>query len=125
MKQGIILSVLVTLIGLAACNSKESNDKYYCDSANPTEEIPWLKEIREDLMISAKMSGFQIIGYKYKGESVFYIDACYYCADDIKSVYDCNGNVICEFGGFAGLNTCPDFETEATDSTMLFDYVQH
>lgn len=113
------------MTGLAACNPKEANDKYFCNSENPTEEIPWLKEIKEDLMKSAKISGFQIIGYTYKGESVFYIDACYYCPDDIKAVYDCNGNVICEFGGITGLNTCPDFETEATDSTMLFDYVQH
>ena len=124
MKSGILIGMTALLICLTSCNSNKASDKYYCDSENPTEDIPWLKETKEVLMISAKMTGAQIIGYKYKGESVFYIDACYNCIDDIKSVYDCNGNIICEFGGYAGLNTCQDFETEATDSTMLFDYVQ-
>jgi hypothetical protein len=38
---------------------------------------------------------------------------------------NCEGDIICEFGGIDGKNTCLDFDTEATDSTMLFDNVQH
>ena len=29
-------------------------------------------------------------------------------------------NKVCEFGGIAGLNTCPNFETEATNKVVLF-----
>lgn len=121
MKPGILFGMTALLICLVSCNS---NDNYECGSDNPIEEIPWLKEIKQDLEMSEKPSGFQIIRYKYKGEFVFYVDACYGCPDDLKTVYDCDGNIICEFGGFAGINTCPDFEAEASDSTMLFNFVQ-
>ena len=124
MKPGIIMWVAGLLICFAACTSTDDNNKYPCGSDNPTEEIPWLKEIKDILVMSEKMTGFQIIRYIYKGEYVFYIDASYN-PDNVKAVYDCNGIIICEFGGPDGINTCPDFEAEATDSTMLFDYVQH
>jgi hypothetical protein len=124
MKSGIFFWMMALLICLTSCNSNEANDNYDCSSDDPTEDIPWLKEIKMTLSMSQQYNGSQIIRYKYKGEFVFYIDGCYGCIDDIKSVYDCDGNIICEFGGYAGLNTCPDFEAEATDSTMLFNFVQ-
>jgi len=108
---------------LISCNTDDNGQN--CDTDNPLEEISWLKEIKFVMEANMKMTGSQIIRYKYKGEYVFLVNTCYNCMDGLISVYDCDGEVICEFGGFAGLNTCPDFESEATDSTMLFDFVQH
>ncbi len=124
MKPGLFISIVALLILLFSCTSNGINDNYDCGSDDPLEDIPWLKEKKEVLSMSAQYNGFQIIRYKYNGEFVFYIDECYGCIDDIKSVYNCDGDIICEFGGFAGLNTCPDFDEEATDSTMLCNYVQ-
>ena len=41
-------------------------------------------------------------------------------ADGLVLVYNCSGEVICEFGGIDGRNTCADFETEATNPVVLF-----
>jgi hypothetical protein len=89
------------------------------------EDILWLKEKKHYLEVNMGLAGWQIIRYKYKGAYVFWIDPCYRCADNLITVYNCNGEAICEFGGIDGRNTCIDFETEATDSTMLIDNVQH
>jgi hypothetical protein len=50
----------------------------------------------------------------------FLVDICFQCADDLVYYYDCNGNTICEFGGYSGLNTCPDFEDKLYDIELIF-----
>jgi hypothetical protein len=96
-----------------------------CNSDDPLEDIQWLKEKKQELELSMGMAGSQIVRYRYMSELVFWIDECYQCPDAIISVYNCEGVVICEFGGIDGRCTCPDFDTEAADSTMLYDNVQH
>jgi len=64
--------------------------------------------------------GSELYYYQYKGESVFLLNSCTNCSDWISVVYNCQGAVICEFGGIAGLNTCPDFGTEAKEEKLLF-----
>jgi hypothetical protein len=56
---------------------------------------------------------------------VFWVDDCFNCPDARIEIYSCNGEIICERGGIDGRDTCPDFRTEASDSTMLFDNVQY
>lgn len=58
--------------------------------------------------------------YRYKERIVFKMDTCVGCADAMQVVYDCNGNTLCQFGGIAGFNTCPDFETEATLLDVIY-----
>lgn len=62
-----------------------------------------------------------IAQYYYKGQTVILIDDCSNCSDAMQEVYDCNGNVLCQFGGIAGLNTCPDFESKARFVRTLFE----
>jgi hypothetical protein len=114
----------IIVLSLVSCKTSENKVSWDCNTANPLEDIPWLNEIKTVMEMNTRMAGSQIISYSYKGEHVFWIDRCYNCADDIKTVYNCQGEVICEFGGIAGLNTCPDFHSEASDSTMLFNNVQ-
>ncbi|MFC2129706.1 DUF6970 domain-containing protein [Bacteroidota bacterium] len=87
---------------------------------NPLEDLQWLKDIKQSIQLSMGPAGSQIIQYTYKGEFVFYVDMCNQCPDGLVLVYNCEGEVICEFGGIDSRNTCVDFDTEATDSTMLF-----
>ena len=80
---------------------------------NPLESLEWLKEKKENferLMNSVKVEIFQ---FKYEGHDVFLINDCVDCTDALIKVYNCDGEVICEFGGIAGLNTCPDFQDNA------------
>ena len=63
----------------------------------------------------------QIIQYDYKNETVFLIDSCNGCNDNLTIIYNCKGEIICEFGGIAGLNTCPDFEKQANNKRVLWE----
>ena len=120
----VFMVISVILLTLLSCKTSDKKEDWNCDTANPLEDIPWLKEIKLHMGISMRAAGSQIIRYKYKGGFVFWIDRCYGCVDDLITVYNCQGDVICEFGGIAGLNTCIDFHSEATDSTMLFNNVE-
>jgi hypothetical protein len=120
----IVLVFFLLLPGQFSCKEKEHGHSA-CGTDDPLENIQWLKELKTSLEMSAKMSGAQIILYHYNSEDVFLINDCYNCMDGLIQVYNCSGEVICQFGGFIGMNTCPDFFEEATDSTMLWDYVQH
>ncbi len=103
-----------------------NTEKYAnCDSENPLEDLEWLKEKKTEIEMNSEIANAQIIRYTYKGNDVFWIDPCYQCPDALTTVYNCKGEPVCEFGGIDGRNTCPDFYNEASDSTMLLDYVQH
>lgn len=47
--------------------------------------------------------------YIYKGEKVYIFDPGSGYADWLYTAYNSGCDVICQFGGFAGMNTCPDF----------------
>lgn len=106
------------LVILTAC-SKDNNKA--CNTDNPLKEISWLKEIKEIFDLDMGYQRQQIIQYRYDGKDVFAIDYCYQCPDALVVVYDCEKNIVCEFGGIDGRNTCPDFEQNATDETILYD----
>jgi len=124
MKYLLIISMLLTI----ACSNHKDDIKLmpareYCGTTNTLEDLAWLKEIKTTMEMNANATGGQIVAYKYNGADVFMIDDCYNCADKAILVYNCDGEVICEFGGISGQNTCPDFNDQATDSLMLFNNV--
>ena len=91
-----------------------------CTIENPLETIQWLKEIRDGFDMQANPLPKKITQYFYQGECVFLVDGCVGCADNLTILYNEDQDVICEFGGIAGVNTCPDFETEATGESILY-----
>lgn len=123
MNTRLVLLLTILLFSNISCETKENNPKTICGYNDPVHELPWLRDRIAALETDMGPAGYQIIRYQYHGAYVFLIDPCYGCADDLISVYNCDGDVICEFGGIAGQNTCPDFETAATDSTMLINAV--
>lgn len=94
-----------------------------CNTNDPLEELDWLKEIKNRLEMSASAAGYEIIQYSYQGNDVFWVDDCYQCSDEPIQIYDCEGNVICEFGGINSPNTCTDFDSVASNSYVLLDGV--
>jgi len=122
MKKLKLIVVCSILLSIFSCD-KNQDEKSQYETDNPLEDISWLKEKKHQLDSNDMPS--QIIRYKYDGDYVFLIDPCVQCPDGLISVYNCDGDVICEFGGIDGRNTCLDFGIEATDSTMLIDNVQH
>ena len=100
------MSFAVLLVGALSCRAQQPAA---ADSANLPD---WLKE---------KISGFKKSGndrarvqaYRYQGATVYMVEECLGCPDAMAVVYATNGDVLCEFGGIAGSNSCPDFDREA------------
>lgn len=106
---------------IISCNDKSQDLSKTCSYNDPLEDVEWLKETVQDLRKLSDSPGAEIIQYVYQDQCVFMIDDCFNCSDKLIRVYDYDQNLICEFGGIAGLNTCPDFEKEATDRQVLFE----
>ncbi|WP_346883130.1 hypothetical protein [uncultured Algibacter sp.] len=103
---------------LLGCNDSDddSDPSSKTCSENPLENIEWLKE----LVNNTNANGLEIIQYDYKVQTVFSINSCLGCSDNLIIIYDCEKNKVCKFGGISGLNSCPDFDTEAKNETLLF-----
>lgn len=54
----------------------------------------------------------------YNNQEVYYFIQG--CCDIISFVYDTTGKKICEFGGFAPRNTCPDFNIKKTNCENIW-----
>lgn len=117
--KNIILPICLLLLAFS-CKKTESTEQV-CNVSNPLEEIDWLKEIKD--YYDQDMTQFQqsITQYTYHNEYVFAINNCVGCADGMIMVYDCEKNEVCQFGGIAGSNTCPDFETSASNKIVLYN----
>jgi hypothetical protein len=118
-----IPTVVFFMLVLAYTCKSDENITPECNYDDPLNDIEWLNEKKQQLEMSMSMAGWQIIRYKYENEYVFLIDECFQCPDALTLVYNCDGNIICEFGGIDGRNTCPDFPGYAS-GTMLANGVQ-
>lgn len=115
MKTTVILLLLVLTITAFQCESSRivvPEESEYCQN------VEWLRTIITDAQQNSTKA--EVTRYQYKGETVYYIDTCKGCADSMGQVYNCSGEVICQFGGIAGFNTCPDFYDVATHKKVIW-----
>lgn len=91
-----------------------------CDQKDPTNSIDWLREIVVQFDENMSDNSARITQYEYKSQCVFVIEDCFQCPDALTYVYDENKNLICEFGGIDGRNSCPDFFEQATNRIELY-----
>jgi hypothetical protein len=71
----------------------------------------WIEGVTKTI-IDNKYKG-EIVKYRFQNQEVYLIRGCIECADYIDEVRNCEGKTICESGGIAGINTCPNFDKEA------------
>lgn len=90
-------------------------------TALPCSDSDWLEQRITSMKVRSSAGKAYVAQYFYKGQTVILIDDCSNCSDAMQVVYDCNGNELCQFGGIAGLNTCPDFESSAKFVKTLFE----
>ena len=114
---------LVLLFGLVfllfGCEDEEM-DFSLCED-NPIENVTWIRDLVKEQDLIDTINTLEIVQYNYEGNTVFSVDKCpYNCSDSLINVYDCDQNLICEFGGITGLNTCPDFATKAINQGVVF-----
>lgn len=91
---------------------------------DPLIEYQWLADIKFVFEANQSASGEQIIQYIYNDECV-YLTGTEECCDNLIEVYNTQGEIICEFSGIAGLDTCPDFFDLATNRRVLFNDLQN
>ena len=118
----VLYQVLILSFAFLAI-SCDDTDVDACQFSDPLEELDWLKQLKTGFDMSSQPAGSQIVMYTYQDQMVFWVDPCVNCSDGLISVYNCDGDVICEFGGIAGVDTCPDFSVEATDRQVLYTNV--
>lgn len=94
-------------------------------SQNKNTDIPFWVNLCPDMtwLDALKSSPLKVEIYVnvYKGERVFEVNPCAIgCADVMVSVYNCERKKICDFGGIAGVNTCPDYEQHSAGRVLYW-----
>ena len=88
---------------------------------NSTETIAWIQEFIQQTKQSPFPTKVIITQYTYKGETVFLINHCYQCADEMKVLYTRDKKKLSTFGGMlANQNKLPNFFEEATEKKELW-----
>ena len=100
MKIKYILMILALAFVFVSCETESSNQI-------PKTIKKLIKEQRKDCLES-------VLKYSYQGQTVYYFDSS--CPDFYETIYDENGNIVCQMGGISGNgdNKCPCFFDDAT-----------
>ncbi|HNZ81627.1 MAG: DUF6970 domain-containing protein [Bacteroidales bacterium] len=108
--------ILIIFLSLFSCDKKNTtlNDQF-CKVDDPMNELVWLKSI-----IAEAVNPITIHSCSYKNHEGFLVDFCVNCPDGLVVFFDCDSNVLCEFGGIDGRNTCPDFELEVMNKELIY-----
>ncbi|HOA46503.1 MAG: hypothetical protein BWX65_00708 [Bacteroidetes bacterium ADurb.Bin057] len=111
-----IIYALVFFLVLFGCDkeNKTQNDKF-CKVDDPINELIWLKNI-----IAEASNPTTIHSCSYKNNEGFLVDFCVGCPDGLVVFFDCDSNVLCEFGGIDGRNSCPDFDFEVMEKKLIW-----
>lgn len=112
-----ISKTILLLITLLFFQCENTVDPEVCPDAENKE---WFSELKAEYSGHPDLK-VEIYSYLYNNQTVFAVDTVEpTCCDFMDVVYDCSGNVICQFGGIAGLNTCPDFAEKATNKKLIY-----
>lgn len=110
------LIILITIFIVASCGKDENTGKSTCDLADPIEELPWLKEIKNSLTnCSCEIS---ILQATYKNQTVFYTAMTDPLCDGVQTItlLDCEGKVIRSIAN----DDIPSFHENATNIKALY-----
>jgi len=86
--------ILVFSILFASCSKEKDQNKQICNLADPINELPWLKEIKNSLTNCPWQTA--IIQAIYDGQTVFYTVMNDPLANSVQTytLYNCEGKVI-------------------------------
>lgn len=108
------IKILLLTIALICFSCNKSDDK--------GDNIPkCLQVIIDENINNPQTLTSKIEKYLYNNEEVFLFIMSPLIDDGMDLVRNSNCEVICEFGGLAGLNTCPDFFETATFIEVVWE----
>jgi len=111
MKRGIIFFALAWI----GCSESKTDEGPW---VNICPDLAWLESLKGSIQQSGNKG--EIYLTRYKEQRVFEVNPCVECADIVTTVHDCEGNVVCEFGGISGLNTCPDYSPNPSTKLLFW-----
>ena len=91
------LLIVLTILLIVACSKSENGTKNACNSANPLEDVSWLKAIKNTLTkCDCEISIIQGI---YNGQTVFYTAMTDPLCNGINTptLLDCEGKIVRTF----------------------------
>lgn len=91
-----------------------------CDVSNPAEDLDWMQSLIANFELSQQATGIRIESYTFNDEEVYLVNTCVGCSDNLLSVYNCQGEIICEFGGIDGRDTCGDFYENVSSKQFIY-----
>ena len=100
MKKLLLVSSFI-LLGLLSCtHDRDDNLKNVCNVANPTEDLPWLKDKIQELEQSSLYASGEIYISQttYNGDNIFIIGNCCATCNTIVPIYNCEGDVLGSIG---------------------------
>ncbi|MBR3959612.1 MAG: hypothetical protein IKJ81_06140 [Bacteroidales bacterium] len=74
----------------------------HCGVENPLEDLEWLHRTAESFESTTQWATISVCVYD-SAEQGFIVDPCVQCADGMQSLFDCQGNLLGNLGGFAGI----------------------
>lgn len=121
MKYTFIIAIILLMYILSCDNENNQNEPIskICNTTDPINELNWLNEM-VNIPQDRKIGRMEVYKCIYDSIEGFIVDQCVDCPDFITYFYDCDGNIICEFGGYDGRITCPDFSKKVTSQVLIY-----
>ncbi|OEK04881.1 DUF6970 domain-containing protein [Roseivirga misakiensis] len=109
MKKHLFYFIVFLAVGLVSC-----------DENSTVGDLPSCIQDEIEGAQKLKQSEASVIEYLYNGERVFGFDPGVVYPDIMSTIVNEDCEVICQFGGIAGLNTCPDFQENAEEIGVVW-----
>jgi len=109
--------IVVTLFAAVGCVKPETPPKT-CNVENPLTDLPWLKDKVDEITLLFQDDPLHIAIYQCTyddGKTGFLIDQ-----GNIKPFYNCNGEILCTMGGFAG-EDCPELKIDFESKKLIWE----
>ncbi|MCR5192557.1 MAG: hypothetical protein K6D59_04560 [Bacteroidales bacterium] len=112
MKKLFLLPLSALMLCLLFSSCKKDNPKLHfdydgpchCGVANPLEDLEWLHNTAEQFESMRDKQWARIFICKFdSSKQGFIIDPCVNCDDAMQSFFDCEGNLLGNLGGIAGI----------------------
>lgn len=108
------LTFILLVFAVSGCKAQQQ-------SVATTNTMPdWLNKKIEQFKIDNPDGKGQVEKFLYHEQTVYLVDFCVGCPDFLVYVYNEAEEVICEFGGIAGISTCADFAEEAISKGIVW-----
>ena len=103
-----IALVAVTMLMFSACKKDKSvlhfdyEGPCHCGVENPLEDLEWLHRTAESFESTTQWATISICVYDSARQG-FIVNPCVQCPDGMQSLFDCQGNLMGNLGGIAGI----------------------